>query len=96
MTIKLKTFNNPNSQKTKQIFEEFFDKDITQEWNWNNYEPKNAREILNKWISKRGEAVHRAETDIGKPHIVKREELIKCIKFFKGLANATDKSAMKL
>lgn len=92
LSIKLKTFHNPNSSKTKQIFEEFFGYDVTEDWCWNNYLPKQARETLNKWISKRGDAVHRAVTEQNKPHIVKRDELQKCIRFFKDLVTATDKA----
>lgn len=92
LKIKLKTFHNPNSSKTKQIFEEFFGFDVTEEWSWNNYLPKQARETLNKWINKRGSVVHRAVTEQNKPHTVKRDELQKCIRFFKDLVTATDKA----
>jgi hypothetical protein len=87
---KLKTFHNPNSAKTKQIFEEFFGFDVTESWSWSNYTPKQARETLNSWIKKRGDAVHRSVTDINKPHIIRRDELRKCVRFFKDLVNATD------
>lgn len=90
LEIRLKTFHNPNSAKTKQIFEEFFGFDVTEDWVWNNYQPKQARELLNKWISKRGDVVHRSVVDKTKPHIVKRDELQKCITFFTGLVQATD------
>ena len=91
-TIKLKTFHNPDSLKTKRLFEEFFGIDITERWTWNNYFPDQVRTSLNKWIKMRGEAVHRAQIDLTKPHIVKREELEKCVRFFSELANATDRA----
>ena len=75
LELRLKTFHNPNSAKTKQIFEECFGFDVTESWAWNNYQPNQAREILNKWISKRGDAVHRSQVDKTKSHIVKRDEL---------------------
>ncbi len=89
---RLKYFHNPNSNKTKKLFEEFFGVDVTEQWSWPNVLPKDAREQLNKWISKRGEAVHRAQLDITQPQIIKKDELEKCLRFFKALAQATDKA----
>ena len=91
--IRLKTFNNPDSLKTKKIFLEFFGIDVSEKWVWNNYQdPDEVRSKLNKWIKRRGEAVHRSQTDLTKPHIAKRDEIEKCIRFFSELANATDKA----
>lgn len=93
--LRLKTFHNPNSSKTKRLFEEFFGVDVTEQWAWNNYQdPDQVRSILNKWIKKRGEAVHRSQTDETKPHIAKRDELDKCIRFFTELVEVTDKVLM--
>jgi len=89
---RLKVFNNPNSNKTKKLFEEFFGVDVTEHWIWPNVLPKDAREQLNKWISKRGEAVHRAQLDNTQPQIIRKDELEKCLRFFKALAQATDKA----
>jgi hypothetical protein len=87
----LKYFNNPGSKKTKALFGEFFGIDVTEAWVWNNFQTADeARAQLNKWLKKRGEAVHRAQTDITEAHIVKREELDKCIRFFRELVNVTD------
>ncbi len=87
----LKYFNSPGSRKTKALFEEFFGIDVTEAWVWNNFQTADeARAQLNKWLKKRGEAVHRAQTDITEAHIVKREELDKCIRFFRELVNVTD------
>jgi len=90
LSVRLKTFNNPDSLKTKRLFEEFFGIDVTEKWEWNNYVPKQARTALNKWLKMRGEAVHRAQIDITKPHIVKRDDLEKCIRFFSDLVKSTD------
>lgn len=96
-SLRLKTFHNPNSQKTKGIFQEFFGVDVTKKWIWNNYQdPDQVKSILNKWIQKRGEAVHRAQTDLTKPHIAKRDELDKCFRFFSELVNATDKALIEV
>ncbi|WP_272166401.1 HEPN domain-containing protein [Vibrio diabolicus] len=87
----LKYFNNPGSKKTKALFEEFFGIDVTDAWVWNSFKTADeSRTQLNTWLKKRGEAVHRAQTDITEAHIVKREELNKCIRFFRELVSVTD------
>lgn len=91
-STRLKMFHNPDSLKTKKLFMEFFGIDVTEKWEWNNYFPDQARKTLNKWIKRRGEAVHKAQIDLAKPHIVKRDELEKCIRFFGELAHITDKA----
>lgn len=88
---RLKQFHNPDSKKTKHLFEEFFGIDITDSWKWNNVLPIDARTQLNDWISKRGDAVHRAKVDVSQPHIIRKDELAKCIRFIRELAHATDK-----
>lgn len=91
-STRLKMFHNPDSAKTKQIFEEFFGIDVTEHWKWSNYIPKQARETLNAWLKKRGDAVHRAQVEIGAPQIIKRDEVDKCIRFITELVTATDKA----
>jgi demethoxyubiquinone hydroxylase (CLK1/Coq7/Cat5 family) len=93
----LKVFNNPDSKKTKDLFLEFFNFDVTESWVWGNYQTANdARTALNAWLKKRGEAVHRAQTDKQSSHIVKRDELDKCIRFFQELVDVTDQTLMAL
>lgn len=88
---KLKSFHNPDSQKTKQLFLEFFGADVASCWVFNNYPTsKEVSTQLNLWISKRGDAVHRAHTDKQATHIVKRTDLDKCLFFFRTLVKATD------
>ncbi len=89
---RLKFFHNPNSKKTKHLFEEFFNIDVTEHWQWENVYPKDAREQLNRWIAIRGEAVHRVNVDINQPQIIRKGELAKCIRFIDELARATDKA----
>ena len=97
LTIYLKTFNNPDSKKTKDIFQEFFAVDVTESWIWGNYHTsKDSKTTLNLWLRKRGEAVHRAQIDKQSSHIVKREELDKCIRFFKDIVTETDKYLLTL
>lgn len=93
---RLKQFHNPDSRKTKQLFEEFFDVDITESWVWNNVDSKTARTQLNKWISLRGDAVHRVNVDPTAPHVIKKDELAKCIRFIEELVKATDQAVINL
>lgn len=89
----LKQFHNPNSDKTKRIFQEYLGLDVTEGWSWANYDPEKARATLNSWISKRGDAVHRSKPiNNGSPaaHLIKRDELEKVIRFIKELVKATD------
>ncbi|MUK28429.1 HEPN domain-containing protein [Aliivibrio fischeri] len=93
----LKIFNNPDSKKTKHLFHEFFGIDVTEAWVWGNYHKADeARAALNKWLKKRGEAVHRAQIDKQSTHIVKRDELDKCIRFFRELVEVTDNRLSQL
>ncbi|WP_160062602.1 HEPN domain-containing protein [Psychromonas sp. L1A2] len=92
-TLKLKTFHNPGSQKTKEIFEEFFGVNVTESWVWNSYQtPKQVKQTLDAWLRRRGEAVHRSQVDITKPDLIKRNELDKCVRFISDLVERTDKA----
>ena len=94
LTEDLKRFFNPNSQKTKQLFLNYFEIDITEGWSWDNYSPPQAKKALDNLISKRGDAAHRANTSVNPNtnlHLIKRDELEKAIRFLKGLVSATDK-----
>ena len=86
----LKRFFNPNSARTKLLFKSYFEIDITSAWKWDNYHPPQARKTLDELISKRGDAAHQANTCPGQPHLIKRDELEKAIRFIKGLVRATD------
>ncbi len=90
---KLKMFHNPGSQKTKEIFEEFFGVNVTESWVWNSYQtPKQVKQTLDDWLKRRGEAVHRSQIDITKPDLIKRNELDKCVRFISELVEITDKA----
>lgn len=89
----LKQFHNPTSDKCKRIFQDYLGFDVTEGWNWANYEPEKARAALNAWIGKRGDAAHRskpASNGGAAPHLIKRDELEKVIRFVKDLVKATD------
>ncbi|CAK1996998.1 MULTISPECIES: HEPN domain-containing protein [Vibrio] len=93
----LKVFNNPDSKKTKDLFQEFFGIDVTESWVWGNFHTaKDSRTALNSWLRKRGEAVHRAQIDKQSSHIVKRDELDKCIRFFRELVEVTDRKLLAI
>ena len=89
----LKRFFNPNSEKTKRLFFDYFEIDITQSWKWANDTVADAKKSLDSLVSKRGDAAHKANTIAKKnseSHLVKREELEKAIRFLKGLVSATE------
>ena len=93
LKLELKQFHNPNSEKTKKIFRDYLGLDITEGWSWSNFAPEAAKATLNTWISKRGDAVHRSkQVSSGPPtaHLIKRDELVKVIRFIKDLVKATD------
>ncbi|MGJ8677592.1 MAG: HEPN domain-containing protein [Akkermansiaceae bacterium] len=90
----LRRFNSPNSSNAKQLFIKYFDIDITKSWAWDNYDTPQAKRVLDGIISKRGDAAHQANKNHDSksaPHLVKRDELEKAIRFLKGLVEATDK-----
>lgn len=94
----LKRFHNPTSDKTKRLFLDYLEVDVTAGWKWLNFDPTLARKTLDELISKRGDAVHRSKPANGgapAPHLVKREELEKAIRFLKGLVDATDKALLE-
>ncbi|MFI8619320.1 HEPN domain-containing protein [Acidovorax sp. Leaf78] len=91
----LKRFHNPNSEKTRRIFLDYLEVDVTAGWKWLHFEPATARKMLDDLLAKRGEAVHRSKSitaGVPAPHLVKRDDLDKAIRFLKGLVNATDKA----
>jgi alpha-ketoglutarate-dependent taurine dioxygenase len=99
LELDLKQFHNPNAERTKRIFLDYLEVDVTTGWKWLNYEPASARKTLDELLAKRGDAVHRSKPVNGgspAPHLVKREDLDKAIRFLKGLVDATDKVLIEL
>lgn len=93
LQLDLKQFHNPTAEKTKHLFSEYLEIDVTLGWKWANTEPAKAKKLLNQWISKRGDAVHRSRpvnNGAPTPHLIKRDELAKAIRFIKHLVSATD------
>ncbi len=90
----LKRFHNPTSEKVRKIFLDFLEVDVTTHWEWSNYDCPKAKKNLDELISKRGDAVHRSKPVAAgvspAPHLVKRDDLDKAIRFLKALVDATD------
>lgn len=91
----LKRFHNPTSDKTKKLFLDFLEVDVVSGWEWANFDSTKARKTLDELIVKRGDAVHRSKPIAAgappAPHLIKREELEKAIRFLKCLVEATDR-----
>lgn len=93
LQVELKQFHNPTSAKTKRLFQDYLNIDVTSAWAWSNITPESAKKTLDSWISKRGDAVHRSKPiNNGSPtrHLVKRDELEKVIRFLRELVRTTD------
>lgn len=87
--------HNPDSKKTAQMFRDYAGVDLTNSWSWNNFEPKEVRTTLNRYLKLRGDVVHRSRPKLeGAPdaHPVKKETLEKAIRFLKGLVESTEKA----
>ena len=85
------------AQKTKRIFLEYTGIDVTAKWEWQNIDPPKAKQTLDALITKRGDAVHRSKPATNgspAPHLIKREELEKAIKFLKNLVDANDQALL--
>lgn len=91
----LKRFNNPNSEKTRKLFLDFLEVDVTKSWAWNQYDAAKVKEKLDTLIGKRGEAMHRSTTKRSgppEPHLITKDELKKAIGFLRALVDATEKA----
>lgn len=94
----LKRFHNPNSEKTRQLLVDYLSIDVTRSWKWGGYHPESAMAKLDELIKKRGDAVHRAkplQTDTPVPHLVKRDDLEKAIRFLKHLVDGTERAVIE-
>lgn len=91
----LKRFHNPNAEKTKRLFLDYLEVDVTANWQWLHFEQTKVKKTLDELISRRGDAVHRSkpiQAGVPAPHLVKRDDLEKAIRFFKSLVEATDQA----
>jgi hypothetical protein len=91
----LKRFHNPSAEKTRKLFTDYLEVDVTAAWSWQHYDPVKAREKLDALVKKRGDAVHRSKrrsAGPSPPHLVTKEDLEKTIRFLRELVIATDKA----
>lgn len=92
----LRRFHNPTSEKTRRLFLDYLEVDVTAGWKWQNHDPASARKTLDDLIAKRGDAVHRSRPVIAgappAPHLLKRDDLDRAIRFLEGLVEATDRA----
>ncbi len=65
LTQELKSFNNPNTEKTVKLFRDFLDIDVSKGWAWNNYDVDRVKTELDVLVKKRGDAVHRSKAPAG-------------------------------
>ncbi len=87
----LKRLHNPTSEKTRKLFLEYCEIDVTGKWAWANMTPEDACNTLDRYLEKRGNAAHRSDaTAANQGHLVKREDLAKVIRFLKSLVEKTD------
>jgi hypothetical protein len=90
----LKRLHNPNAEKTKRLFLDFLDVDVTLGWKWANSDPAFSKKALDNLLAKRGDAVHRAKPQNNgpsAPHLVKRDDLEKAIRLLKNLVESTER-----
>jgi hypothetical protein len=93
----LKRFHNPTSEKTLKLFQDFVGIDVSQAWTWPNYDKERVKTELDALIVKRGDAVHRARVSVAgptPPHLIKRDELEKAIRFLRALVEATESATI--
>lgn len=92
----LKRFHNPSAEKTRTLFLDYLQTDVTAAWQWQNYDSARVKLTLDELIAKRGEAVHRSRPVLSgvppQPHLVRREDLVRAITFLKRLVEATDEA----
>jgi hypothetical protein len=95
----LKRFHTPASEKTRKLFLDYLEVDVTKSWEWPQTDAAKAKKTLDEMIAKRGDVVHRSKPQSNglppSPHLVKREDLERGIRFLKCLVDATDKALLE-
>lgn len=91
----LRRFRNPKAEKTRRLLVDYREVDVTAGWKWQNHDPASGK-TLDDLIAKRGDAVHRSRLVIAGappgPHLLKRDDLDKTIRFLKSLVETTDRA----
>lgn len=91
----LKRFNTPATDKTRKLFVDYLEADVTTAWHWNGVDVAKAKEKLDSLVKKRGDAVHRSKvtvSGVSVPHLVSKEDIEKAIRFLKELVASTEKA----
>jgi hypothetical protein len=91
----LKRFNTPATDKTRKLFVDYLETDVTTAWHWNGVDVAKAKEKLDALVKKRGDAVHRSKVTVSgasAPHLVSKEDIEKAIRFLKELVASTEKA----
>jgi len=94
----LKRFHNPTSEKTRKLFLDYLEIDVSAGWRWSGVDPVMAREKLDALVKKSGDAVHRSKVLVAgspQPHLVTKDHLKKSIRFIRELVDATEKALDK-
>jgi len=91
----LRSFHSPSTDRVRQIFKKYLSIDVSNAWNWNNYDPTRARTELDRLVKKRGDIAHRSLRPVSneaqpKQHAVTRDDLRKHIHFISRIASTTD------
>jgi len=89
----LKRFHRASREKTRMLFHDYLGVDVTSAWTWQHFDIAKVKKTLDDLIVKRGDAVHRskpAQSGTPAPHLVRRDDLEKAIRFLKSLVDATD------
>jgi hypothetical protein len=89
----LAALHNPSAEKVSELFRLYAGVDVTENWTWPPFDPKQARRRLNEYLKLRGDAVHRARVrskTATTAHLVSREKLDKVIRFIQKAVEATD------
>jgi hypothetical protein len=92
----LRRFHTPSAEKTKKMFHDFLGIDVTAHWTWQHFDPAKTKKTLDELIVKSGDVVHRARQNSAsgppQPHLVKRDDLDKAIRFLRNLVDATEEA----
>jgi hypothetical protein len=90
LEVDLKTLNTPDAGRTKKIFLDYTEVDITKDW-------EKTQTNLNDWLKLRGEAAHKSRHQLIKstemePHLLTKPELKKIINGLCRLVEASEKT----
>src|SRR5260370_21013950 len=82
--------NTPNSDKLKNLFERYFNLDITKYWKWQKISSNTACQKLDALIKLRGELVHKGKEIFESKAKVRRSNLVEAQSLVQRLVECTD------